>query len=333
MRKIILIIGVALGVLVAAGTFFYIQSTRPRFVDVPVAAENIPAGTVLRPELFREVRIANVDSDTASKWVLTSEFGEMALGHTATSDIKEGFPAAKAQMDPNSADGFESRLSLAISGTNDYYVVIPTTPDQVGNYVQPGDRIDLIVSIGAGGQSDSFSSAMTPTLRADANGSITLTNLLPVSKLVMQNMKVLRVEREPSRNSQSSKSSPEEVRDVKRLYVKVDRDQLEVLGFVLNNGTKNIAVRAAGGSQDVLATDGVTWDDFTRWFYAQRGNGMVQVQPFSAVGPYTPAASAAPAATPNPAPNTDTSTEATTQAGAQANTTASKAPATATEGQ
>ena len=302
MRKIILIIGVALGLLVAAGTFFYIQSTRPRYVDVPIAADDIPAGTVLRPELFREVRIANVDPNTSSKWVLSSEFGDLAEGRTATGDIKSGFPVGKGQIDPNSSDGFESRLSLAISGTNDYYIVIPATPDQVGNFVQPGDRIDLIVSIGAGTQREDFGTTLTPTLRADAAGNITVTNQTPVSKLVMQNMKVLRVEREPARSGSSSqasqpaaKSAPTEVRDIKRLYVKVDRDQLEVLSFVLNNGTKNIAVRAAGGSQDILATEGVTWDDFTRWFYAQRGDGLIQVQPFKSVGPYTTAPSLAPA--------------------------------------
>jgi hypothetical protein len=111
----------------------------------------------------------------------------------------------------------------------------------------------------------------------------------------MQNMQVLRVEREKPRqtntqnnqNTQNTNQRTEpEVNDVKRLYVKVNRDQLEVLSFVLNTGQRNIAVRAANGSNASLPTDGVTWDDFAKWFFAQRGEDQEAITPFDAVGPY-----------------------------------------------
>jgi Flp pilus assembly protein CpaB len=292
MRRLILIVGIVLALLVAGLTALFIQSRQPRYVDVPIAIEDIPAGTVLRDNLFRSTRIANVDRETASKWVLESEYPELAQGKIATSDIKAGFPIGKAQIDPNSSTGFESRLSLAITNTNDYYVVIPATPDQVGNFVQPGDRIDLIITIGEASGQRGLTLPLTPTLQSDVDGQITLTTQLPATKLVMQNMSVLRVERDAPRNANNNQNQRQlaapEVREVKRLYVKVDRDQLEVLSFVLNNGKRNIAVRAAGGSQEVLATEGVTWEDFVRWFYAQRGNGLVVPQPFRSVGPYEP---------------------------------------------
>jgi hypothetical protein len=69
------------------------------------------------------------------------------------------------------------------------------------------------------------------------------------------------------------------------MYIKVDRDQLEVLSFVMNNGKHDYAVRAANGSQESLPTDGVTWADFARWFYAQRGNDVNGAQPFDAISP------------------------------------------------
>ncbi len=300
MRRIFLILGIVLGLLVAIGTFLFIQAQRPQEVTVPIANEDIPAGTVLRRELFSGVKMANVPAATYQKWVLATEFAEQAEGRTATSDIKSGFPIAKASLDPNSVGGIESRLSLAITGTNEYYVVIPVTPDQVGNFVQPGDRVDILISIGDGNRQDGMTLALTPTLETDENGLITVTMPFPISKLVMQNMSVIRVEREAARQGQQNQQAqqtanravPQEVRDIKRLYVKVDRDQLEVLSFVLNNGKRNIAVRSAEGSTASLPTDGVTWEDFVRWFYAQRNNLPNGAEPFRSISPYaTPAAS------------------------------------------
>ena len=112
---------------------------------------------------------------------------------------------------------------------------------------------------------------------AAINATQVQTATYPVSKLVMQNMKVLRVERDKPRQTssttdqQNNQPAVKEVDDVKRLYVKVDRDQLEVLSFVLNTGVRNIAVRADKGSTESLPTDGVTWDDFAKRFFAQRG--------------------------------------------------------------
>lgn len=295
MRRIFLILGIVLGLLVAIGTFLFIQAQRPQEVTVPIANEDIAAGTVLRRELFSGVKMANVPASTYQKWVLATEFATQAEGRTATSDIKAGFPIAKASLDPNSEGGIETRLSLAITGTNDYYVVIPATPDQVGNFVQPGDRVDLIISIGDANRQEGLTIPLTPTLSADENGGITVTTPFPISKLVMQNMKVIRVEREaPRQQSQQQQQAalaanrpiPQEVRDIKRLYVKVDRDQLEVLSFVLNNGKRNIAVRSADGSEASLPTDGVTWEDFVRWFYAQRNNLPNGAEPFRAISPY-----------------------------------------------
>ena len=171
----------------------------------------------------------------------------------------------------------------------------------MGNFVQPGDRVDLIISIGDANRNNELSVALTPTLKADENGNITVTTPMPISKLVMQNMSVIRVEREAARQGQqqsqdpaqqaANRASAQEVRDIKRLYVKVDRDQLEVLSFVLNNGKRNIAVRSATGSTESLPTDGVTWEDFARWFYAQRNNLPNGAEPFRAISPYaTPAA-------------------------------------------
>jgi Flp pilus assembly protein CpaB len=294
MRKTLLILGALLGVLVAVGIFLYVRLSQPVYYEVPVAINDVPAGTVLTPQQFRLTRISSTDG-TVTQWVQVSDWPEVE-GKMATTDIRAGFPIARAQVDPNTPAGAETRLSVVITGTNDYYVVIPTTPDEVGNFVQSGDRVDLIVTIPPRDMpllTLGVTNTAQPETALGAALPLSETAVYPVSKLVMQNMSVLRVERERVREQnnnqqQNAQTAPAQAPDVKRLYVKVDRDQLEVLSFVLNTGRRNIAVRAATGSAALAPTDGVTWDDFAQWFFAQRGDQPEQIKPFESVGPYEP---------------------------------------------
>jgi hypothetical protein len=298
MRKVFLLLGAVLGIVVAGGIFLFIQSTRPTLVEVPVAIGNIPAGTVLKPYFFRVVRMSNVDQQTLSKWVTLADWS-MADSKATTSDIRAGFPVAKSQIDPNSPYHMETRLSEVLSGTNDYYMVIPTNPNETGMYLQPGDRIDLIISIGNSRDTLMLGVTQTASARnvsgapapADAGIEVTQTLASPFTKLVMQNMYILRIDRDKPKDVQTG-GEPNDPQlatgNITRLYIRVNRDQLEVLTFVLNAGHRTFVVRAANGSQDSLPTDGVTWDDFARWFYAQRGNHLDSVQPFDTVSPSEP---------------------------------------------
>ena len=166
MRRIFMILGVVLGVLVAAGVAIFMQASRPTVIEVPVAKEYIPAGTVLHSDMFRVAKMANIDADTKKTWVTVNEW-KGADGKMTTSDIRTGFPIAKAQIDPNTPNGVESRLSLALTGTNDYYAVIPVNPDMVGNFVQPGDHVDLILTLKA----DGFGDGLGDNLYLDSKGS------------------------------------------------------------------------------------------------------------------------------------------------------------------
>jgi Flp pilus assembly protein CpaB len=288
MRKVLLIIGVVLALVSAGGVFLFLQSTRPTVLEVPVAVTDIRAGEVIRSDLFRLTRLSNVDAQTASKWVTFAEW-KQADGKVTTSDIRAGFPIAKAQIDPNSSSAFETRLSLALTGTNDYYVVVPVKPDEVGTYLQPGDRIDLILNLSEAIGIDEKGKVLDAK-GIEASETITQSALAPISKLVMQNLPILRLERArvtaaSGQQAQTAQTQAVTLGDIKRLYLKVDRDQLEVLSFVLNTGKRTFAVRAAMGSDAALPSDGVTWDDFARWFFAQRAE---KPQPFNVASPYEP---------------------------------------------
>jgi Flp pilus assembly protein CpaB len=293
MRKLFLILGVVLAIVVAGGVFFFLQSSRPTVVEVPLAINDIPAGTTLRANLFRITKLSNVEKQTLAKWVLKGDWNS-ADGKVATSDVRAGFPLAKAQIDPNSSDAQETRLSYALTNTDDYYIVLPVKPDDMGNYIQPNDRIDLIVNFGAG-QNGAFTLPITDTAAAPAvdeaavasTSAMTKTINPPVTKLLVQNLRILRIDRAASKSSDSSQAAPP-TGDVQRLYIKVTRDQLEVLSFVLNNGKHSYAVRAAISGDDAPPTDGVTWDDFVRWFFAQRGNDVNGPQPFNIISPSEP---------------------------------------------
>ena len=293
MRKLFLILGVVLALFVAAGVFLFLQSSRPAVVEVPLATNDIPAGTVLHADKFHIVRMSNVDRDTLAKWVLVGDW-KLADGKTATSDVRAGFPLAKAQIDPNSNGAMETRLSMALQNPDDYYIVLPVNSNETGNYIQPNDRIDLVVNFGSGG-GGSLTLPISDTTSSDMEGEVispteTMTQTIepPITKLIMQNMLILRIDRDAAKGSSQTGQPAPPTGDVKRLYVKVNRDQLEVLSFVINNGKHNIAVRSSMSGDDALPTDGVTWDDFARWFFAQRGNDKDGVQPFNTISPSEP---------------------------------------------
>jgi Flp pilus assembly protein CpaB len=303
MRKTFLVLGAFLAFVFGIGIFLFLQFTRPVVVEVPVAMSDIPAGTVLRASLFRVSQFSNADPQTVSKWV-TVKTWNTADGKVTNSDIRAGFPVAKSQINDSVSSQVETRLSLLLTDTSEYYAVIPAKPDEVGNFIQPGDRVDVILSIGDLGSKDALAVNQPNQQQNRATGAgaanvgsqaeVTQTSPMPITKLVMQNLTVLRVERNaPAANTANQQAqgqaqpepTPVTANDVKRLYVRVDRDQLEVLSFVMNNGKHNFAVRAANAGQESLPSDGVTWADFVRWFYAQRGNVPDGAQPFNAISP------------------------------------------------
>jgi Flp pilus assembly protein CpaB len=306
MRRIFLIVGALLAVIVAGGIFVLWRESRPTVYELPIADTDIPAGSVLKKSMFRAVAWSDLDAQSVDRFVTLEEFETKANGKVVLTDIRAGLPILESQVDPNSNAEVESRLSVLISGTKTSYIIIPATPDEVGNFVQPGDRVDVILSIGERPQADDlFLNEDGELLKEDktknqagAGGTTQYEPLLaaPIHKLVMQNLRVLRVDREVPRDTsngqnadnaeaQRERERAKKVATVQRLYVEVTRDQLEVASFALNDGKRNIAVRAATGDTVIEPTEGVTWNDFVRWFYTQR-NKEPQADSFRKVGPY-----------------------------------------------
>jgi Flp pilus assembly protein CpaB len=304
MRRIFLIVGALLAVIVAAGIFLLWKTSRPVVYQLAIADTDIPAGTILRQSMFKPVAWSDLDPASAKRFITLDEFESKALGKATLTDIRAGFPIAESQVDPNSNAEVESRLSVLISGTKTSYIVIPATPDEVGNFVQPGDRVDVMLAIGDRPTIDELAIGPDGELlkedksKGNTGGSGPYQPALvgPMHKLILQNLRVLRVDREIPRDNQNQQNTDNQeaqrererqkkVATVQRLYVEVTRDQLEVASFALNDGKRNISVRASTGDTVIEPTEGVTWNDFIRWFYIQR-NKDIKADSFRKVGPY-----------------------------------------------
>ncbi|MCX6019570.1 MAG: RcpC/CpaB family pilus assembly protein [Chloroflexi bacterium] len=310
MRRITLLIGALLGLIAAGGLIYLNVLSRPAAVEILLAAHDIPAGTPLKVTQFRVARWTEIAESDAARYVTAAEFSRH-VGRLLLVDLPAGMPLGKAQIDAALPDDAHVRLSSVVTQTDSYYFVLPASPDQIGNWIQPNDHVDLLVSLGrldiAALRTDlPMPGGYTPpsTLRADEPLSITVD--LPATKLVLQNLRVLRVDRAPLRgqtagNAAGGIGSPSNEEpadpapaDVQRIYVEVTRDQLEILSFVKHNGEHDFAVRAPLNTTRG-PSDGIAWDDFARWFFAQRGNTEASnLRPFAPAGPYTPRTSSRP---------------------------------------
>lgn len=301
MRRITLLIAAVLGILSAAGLIYVNVLSRPAVVEVVLAAESIPAGSVLRAEMFRVVQWSDVDVRDASAFVTAESFPRY-VDRLLLVDLPAGSPLAVAAVDGALPEDAHLRLSSVMTDDDAYYFVLPASPDRIGNWVQPNDRVDLLVTVGRLEVDELRTALPTPAyippsvIRADEVQSLTLT--APATKLVLQDLRVLRVDRAPQRpreatsNSAFGGSNGVQSDDLPpgetlRIYLAVDRDQLEILTFIRHNGEHDFAVRAPGNRLR-SPSPGVTWDDFARWFFAQRGNRPASdVQPLAPAGPYT----------------------------------------------
>ena len=284
-------IGLILTGLVMAAIFFGGRMTTPASAEVPVALADIPPGTPIDKTLFRLEKWTGVQGSTLSQYVTKGEFGPY-FGAVTVETVHAGFPLGKAQvLKPGEDNPLIQRLTLMLQGQEGMVIFpLPVDADIAGNFLQAGDYMDLAFSVGAVNvrdMDDPPDPTPTPptiaglrTQQPTPRPPVTETFRLPVTKLVIQNVPVLRVERKEIRNagasvsigglggSQASQPSVS-YGDVERLYVALDQNQVEIVSFILHNGDVRVAAHATIFPE--APTEGVTWDDFEDWFFEQRG--------------------------------------------------------------
>ncbi|MGD1991985.1 MAG: hypothetical protein PVI59_02220 [Anaerolineae bacterium] len=288
-RLPLLMLGVIGALVVAALVFVVIRVGRGTPVALPVAIDDIPPGTGLDPALFRLQEVRGLDAQTLNAYITAEEFGAY-VGLPTMEMIHAGSPALKAVVDTE----YQGRLTLTLSDPSHLIYPLPVSADQVGNYIVAGDHVDVIFSLGRVAlqqlthvETWAYAGPAPPTLPCGETVTETkplicpgelishTTQLnLPVSKVVLPDAPVVRVEREQIRSASATYGLGQEETqttvqegEVIRLYLELDREQAEVLSFALHNGALNLPARAepAGGE-----SEGFTWEDFEALFYEGR---------------------------------------------------------------
>jgi Flp pilus assembly protein CpaB len=284
-RLPLLIAGLVGAVIVALGVVFVLRSGKADTVQIAVAIQDVPAGSAVDSTLFRRETVAGLKPQTLAAYVTVAEFSAYE-GFPLLETVPANAPLLKSQVRTDDPNMRQNRLTLLLSDPANLVYPIPAGADLVGNYIVAGDRVDVIFSLSRMAQSELIhtetitatdgvtGTAHTATPTPLPAGSVVTTTLhLPIAKVILPDVLVLRVEREQIRSSSTSfgMGTEEEARpvegDVLRLYLEVTREQAEILSFAVNNGTLNLPARAepAGGH-----SDGFTWDDFVERFFEER---------------------------------------------------------------
>jgi Flp pilus assembly protein CpaB len=288
-RLPLLILGLVGALVVAVLVFVVIRVGWGTPVQLPVAIDDIPPGTGLDPARFRLQEVRGLDAQTLDAYITAEEFGAY-VGLPTMEMIHAGSPALKAAVDTE----YQDRLTLTLSDPSHLIYPLPVSADQVGNYIVAGDHVDIIFSLGRVAMQQlthvetwAYAGPAPPTLHCGETVTETqplicpgesishTTRLnLPVSKVILPDAPVLRVEREQIRSASATYGLGQEETqttvqegEVVRLYLELDREQAEVLSFALHNGALNLPARAepAGGE-----SEGFTWEDFEGLFYQGR---------------------------------------------------------------
>ncbi|MGC9336026.1 MAG: hypothetical protein ACP5JJ_17925 [Anaerolineae bacterium] len=280
-NKPLLIVGIALALVAVLGLLFAGRLLNPPPLVVPVALQDIPRGTALDYGQFRLEEWAGLNPQTTRALFLADEF---PAGAAVIVDVPAGSPLYRAYVDTEAAPDYVTRLTHLVRDTDLVLMALPVAPDTGGNLPQPGDEVDLVVSIGQL-RADVVHSHPTPTPPLTGFGGVpttvtqtlaaretaTETLELPLSALVLQNVPVLQVAREQitTGGAYGSEGEPKVVEgDTQQLYVGVTRAQAETLAFLLHNGEVLLAVHPPG--RGASYPGGLTWTDFETQFFAQR---------------------------------------------------------------
>lgn len=288
----LLILGLVGAVVVMVVVVAVIRVGRGTPVELPVAIQDIPPGTPLDPQRFRLTQVRDPDRAFLEAVITAEEFPQY-LGLPLVETVHAGSPVFKAQVQTEAPNGWQSRVTLLLSDPSHLVFPIPVTPDQAGNFIVAGDYVDVVFTLGRvaqqemerayqvpGAQGIAPQGVITPTVQpipeAYRPGEVVTETLhLPLAKVILPDVRVLRVEREVVRTASMTygtageeTSRQREIEgDVVRLYLEVDREQAEVLSFALHNGILNLPAHA----QPIgTTTEGFTWDDFVERFFQDR---------------------------------------------------------------
>lgn len=296
MRKLQLLIGL----LLAAGAFvavlFIGRLSQPVLYDIVVIISEVPAFTRLTPDMAA-VDSWSMSDAVAEKYVSASDWEQMlAEGAVAVENLHVGQPLLRAQIATGVNAEKVSRLSVALSDPERIIVSIPVNEEYLPALV-PGDVVALFYAAGnVNAQTLVTEVVEAPPSTPSATGAVvveeeaasaaagpvttTIELKMPVAKWIASGV-VYRLNREkrenPNYGAPGAGNEPRYIEGaVKSLDVVVRRGDAEWIAFALEHGRVRVAVlpavtREAVEQGDFPPSEGVTWTDFEKRFFEERG--------------------------------------------------------------
>ncbi|MDH3609709.1 MAG: Flp pilus assembly protein CpaB [Gammaproteobacteria bacterium] len=261
MNKILLIIGIVLGVITAWLLYSYTTTLERAQVSAPFiklsASKSLSTGEVLEVEYLETVSLPEKFSSLASFAIPdTSDNRNWIVGKRVNKDIKAG---SLLQYDFFS-DEPEKRFSATIE-KNKRAMTIPVSPSSAVSYfVEPGSRVDLVGTLrldltkdvevpipSSIGENFGSNSAVVPQLISRS-----------VTKTLLQNVKVLAVGRATTRGSYLGVVDA----GYRTITIEVTPYQAEKLIFAMSNVLSELVVLLRNPADDAVEEiPVVNWKD------------------------------------------------------------------------
>jgi pilus assembly protein CpaB len=244
--KILVLLGVVLGLLSAAGTFLILSTAQPEVHPIPtrsviIAQQNIPARVEITPEM-----IGRADWPESFLPPGAFERTDQVIGKMTTDPIYQGqIVLPQTLVDKTLAKEKRSNASYIIPDGKVAVAFPNSALSAIGGAVQPGDYVDILLTLAPG--------ALQGASRA--SGGIAGTEGQPVTQMMLQDVLILNMGSwgaAPDTRNQQQNSG---VNDL--ITFVLDRQDALALKSAREQGTIEFALRPAGDHK-VPVTEPVT---------------------------------------------------------------------------
>jgi pilus assembly protein CpaB len=193
-------------------------------LPVLTAKADVTRGTPLSPEL---VVVRQYPTPHVPDGALCS-LDELA-GRVVLHPLSKGLPIVQGQLTPK--DGGRGLASMIPAGMRAFTISTPHVAAGVGGFIQPGDKVDVLLTTTSSGPDDTTGGGVTTTL--------------------LQNLQVLAVEQRldvlDGQKDGKGRSNPN---DVKCVTLVVTPDQAAKLDLGMNRGLLHLALRNPNDDRD-----------------------------------------------------------------------------------
>jgi hypothetical protein len=288
MRKLQLFLGMLLAVGAFVGVLLIGQMTQPPVYDVAVVTAEIPAFTPLSQDMLA-IDSQSVSAAVADKYVSAHDLSTLlAAGAVSVENLHPGQPLLREQVASGAQAANVSRLAVALTDPNLVILSIPVAPDNVPS-VFPGDVVALFYASG-NVQAQTIQTATisgpTPTpappISRDISETVVVTTQLqlPISKWIANGVVYklnFQLKDNPNYGAPGQDSEPRYLQgDLQALDIVVRRNVAEWVTFAEATGKVQVGILPAVTRPDVeqgnfKPSAGVTWSDFEKQFFTDRG--------------------------------------------------------------